>query len=199
VVLEYNSKEIAKGPTHISQWIPILAKTAFAKVIDCAFDTEGNEAFIFSGKLCAKINYTPDSLKAKIISSPAPINVMFPYLTETPFEDGIDAAIRSRWNEVILFRGDKYAIIDYKTEKLIVHQSIANGFGSLVGTVFEHGIDAAFSMSTDVACIFKGKYYALIKYAPYRDDSDYIYKFSRIKIIKKDWTFLDELLEEDEI
>lgn len=200
VILEYNSrgeKKIAEGPTHISQWIPRLGNTPFAKVIDCAFDADGNEAFIFSGNLCAKIDYAPYTSKPKLLLSSVPINEMFPYLSETIFEKGIDAAFRYKDKQVFIFKGDKYALIDYESEKLLVHQSISHGFGSLFGTVFEHGIDVAFSdWGVDAAFIFKGQYFAYISYDHHIDDSDKIVN-SRIKPIKKVWPFLEDILQDE--
>lgn len=94
---------------------------------------------------------------------------MFPFFKGTVFENGIDAAFRSTTDkEAYLFKGDKYARIDYGTNRLV--QSIKNiidGFMCFRGTIFENGIDAAFaSHKTNEAYFFKGEYYARVTFTP---------------------------------
>jgi hypothetical protein len=115
---------ILEGPTHISHWFPKLPKTPFENVIDCAFNTYGTEVFMFSGKHCAIIDYAPQTKNPKLLVGSVPINVMFPYLAETPFEDGIDAAIKSTRNNVFLFKMDKCAGIDSEFEEFISYLAI---------------------------------------------------------------------------
>ena len=83
--------------------------------IDCAFDTKGNEAYIFYQAYCAYIDYAND----KILSNTT-IDKMFPILKNTMFKHGIDSAFRSsRGKEVYLFVDNKYACIDYDSKQLI--------------------------------------------------------------------------------
>ncbi|RHN63328.1 putative Hemopexin-like domain-containing protein [Medicago truncatula] len=72
---------------------------------------------------------------------------MFPFFKGTVFENGIDAAFRSTTDkEAYLFKGDKYARIDYGTNSLVQSiENISDGFTCFHGTVFENGLDAAFS------------------------------------------------------
>jgi hypothetical protein len=156
-------EKIIQRPIHISDGFSFFENTPFENVIDCAFDTDGNQAFIFSGNQCAKIDYAPDSEDATLLEGPVPITTMFPCLKETVFVNGVDAAIRAYGNMVFLFKGDEYARIDYQAKTLMVNRYIRNGFRSLVGTVYENGIDAAFASSVqDQAYVFKGEYVACI-------------------------------------
>jgi hypothetical protein len=115
-----SNDKILYGPAFVRHGFPSLDNTKFgSNGIDCAFDIDDNEAFVFYQGLCAKIEYVPHTDKDKIISGPMKIAEMFPFLEGTGFEHGIDAAFRSTLNkEVYLFRGDKYARIDYGTNKL---------------------------------------------------------------------------------
>jgi len=45
---------------------------------------------------------------------------MFPFFKGTVFENGIDAAFRStKGKKIYLFKGDKYARIDFGTNRLV--------------------------------------------------------------------------------
>lgn len=198
VVLNYapgaKKNEILDGPVHIVDGFPVLAKTPFENGIDCAFETDHNEAFIFSGNQCARIDYAPHSTNARIISGPTTITTIFSCLRGTTLENGVDAAIRSVNKHVYLFKGDEYYCIDYQSERVVTNHYIRNGFPSLVGTVFESGIDASFASHVkDEAYIFKGNYYARINVAPGTND-DYIVG-GRIKRILDDWPSLSSLLQ----
>jgi len=98
------------------------------------------------------------------------------FLQRNLFENGIDAAFSSsKSKEAYLFKGYFYARINYESKHRIQNiQYIRKGFPSLVGTVFESGIDASFaSLRKDEAYIFKGQYYTLIDFAP-GTTNDYI-------------------------
>nr|XP_012569748.1 albumin-2-like [Cicer arietinum] len=87
----------------------------------------------------------------------------------TEFEKGVDSAYRSSYgNEVYLFKGDKYACIDYGTNRLVQSiKKISDGFTCFHDTIFENGIDAAFaSHRTDEAYFFKGEYYVRVAVVP---------------------------------
>ncbi|PNX73732.1 albumin-2, partial [Trifolium pratense] len=156
--------EILRGPIKTVGGFKVLAGTPFENGIDCAFENQHREAFIFSGNHCAKITYAPDHPhKPKILSGPKTIANMFTCLRGKSFEHGIDAAIRIHGKKVLLFKGNVYAQMDYHTNKLYSNHYIRNGFKSLVGTVFESGIDAAFkSDKKEEAYIFKNEYYARV-------------------------------------
>ncbi|KAL9316498.1 hypothetical protein ACSQ67_017499 [Phaseolus vulgaris] len=70
-----------------------LEATFFAELgIDRTFDIEGNNAYVFSTKYCAYIDYTPGTI----------------------FESGIDACFASHEkSEAYLFKGDKYVRIKF--------------------------------------------------------------------------------------
>nr|ADR30065.1 albumin-2 [Phaseolus vulgaris] len=154
----------------ISSGFPSLAGTPFAEQgIDSAFDTEGKEAYVFSTKHCAYIDYAPGTTNDKILKGPTTIAEMFPVLKNTVFENGIDSAFRSiKGKEVYLFKGNKYTRIDYDSKQLIGNiRNITDGFTVLKGTVFESGIDACFaSHEESEAYLFKGNQYVRIKYTP---------------------------------
>ncbi|MBC9719797.1 albumin-2-like [Cicer arietinum] len=174
VLLDYapgtTNDKVLYGPSFVRDGYKSLANTIFGTYgIDCAFDTDNNEAFIFYEKFCALIDYAPHSNKDKIILGPKKIVDMFPFFEGTMFENGIDAAFRStKGKEVYLFKGDKYARIDYETNRLIQNiKDITDGFPCLRGTIFENGIEAAFaSHKTNEAYLFKGEYYARIHFTP---------------------------------
>ncbi|XP_027364778.1 uncharacterized protein LOC113871886 [Abrus precatorius] len=182
--------KIVNGPLLICDGYPSLTATAFGEYgIDCAFNTDGNQAFIFSSNLCALIDYAPGTTDDKILSGPMTIAAMFSFFKDTVFENGIDAAFRSsRSYEAYLFKGDQYALINYDTKNLIAIRKITEGFYSLRGTIFASGIQAAFaSHRTDEAYIFKGTQYALINFAPGTTD-DYI--IGGVKPILPNWPSL---------
>ncbi|KAL7175748.1 hypothetical protein ACSBR2_029354 [Camellia fascicularis] len=126
-----------------------LSGTAFARHgIDSAFGSH-NEAFIFSGNLCAQIKYTPPGTTTtndKIIKGPMTITAMFPFFKETVFESGVDAAFKSsRIYGAYLFKGNQYARINYGSDSsshgLIAVCLITKGFASLKSTIFGSGIE----------------------------------------------------------
>ncbi|PRQ35102.1 putative Hemopexin-like domain-containing protein [Rosa chinensis] len=93
--------------------------------IDCAFGShDGDEAFLFSGNLCAPINYSPGTLKGLITKPLMTITAMFPFLKKREFKSSIDAAFEStRKYEAYLFKDDRYALINYGSELLIIPAS----------------------------------------------------------------------------
>ncbi|XP_058726892.1 albumin-2-like [Vicia villosa] len=188
--------KILNGPLLICDGFPSLIGTAFGEYgIDSAFDTDDNKAFIFSTNLCAYMDYAPRTTDDKILSGPMKITDMFPFFKNTVFESGIDTAFRSSvGKEVYLFRGDKYALINYDSKNLINNiQKITDGFPSLIGTVFASGIDASFaSHKYNEAYIFKGELYALINFAPHTTD-DYLVD-GRVKPILPNWPSLRSIL-----
>lgn len=186
---------VVNGPLLICDGYPSLAGTAFAEYgIDCAFGSHyKNEAFIFSGKLSARINFAPGTTYDWIIKGPMTIAEMFPFFKSTVFESGVDAAFEaSATDEAYLFRGNQYALINYVVPSQIAVRPITQGFASLKDTIFESGIDAAFaSHRTDEAYLFKGDSYALINFAPGTTD-DYI--IGGVKKILPNWPSLATIL-----
>jgi hypothetical protein len=184
--------EILKGPLHIVAGFPFLAGTPFEYGIDCAFETIHNEAYIFSGNHCSKIRY--DHHQAKILTGPKKIASMFTCLRGTAYEHGIDAAIRTHDHMVLLFKGNAYALMDFHTDHVHANHYIRTGFKTLVGTVFESGVDAAFkSDKKDEAYIFKNQYFACI-------NIDHGHPFGghllggRVKRIHDNWSNVTALL-----
>ncbi|CAK8533296.1 unnamed protein product [Lathyrus sativus] len=167
--------KVLYGPTPVRDGFKSLSQTIFGSYgIDCSFDTENNEAFIFYENFCALIDYAPHSNRDKIILGPKKIADVFPFFKGTAFETGIDAAFRSTLGkEVYLFKGDHYARIDYGSNSMVNKEikSISNGFPCFSNTIFESGTDAAFaSHLTDEVYFFKDDYYARVKVTPGRTD-----------------------------
>ena len=109
VLLDYapgtTNDKILHGPSLVRDGFKSLAATIFERyAIDCAFDTDDNQAFIFHENFCALIDYAPYSGNDKIISGPKKIADMFPFFKGTVFESGIDAAYRSTKEPTVLFR-----------------------------------------------------------------------------------------------
>ena len=142
---------------------PSLEHSSFAAYgIKCSFDTEGYKAYLFSECYCVYFDYAND----KILSFCA-MDVMFPVLENTVFENDIDSAFRSsRGKEVYLFKGNKYGCLDYDSKQLIGPiRNITDGFPVLKGTIFEDGIDACFaSHKENEAYLFKGENYVLMNF-----------------------------------
>lgn len=191
---------IINGPLLICDGFPSLADTDFGEYgVDCAFGShDNNEAYIFSGNLCALINYAPGTTNDWIIQGPMTIASKFPFFKGTVFEDGIDAAFEAtaihEKYEAYLFRGNQYALINYhgSSARVIAIRPIAEGFGGLRDTIFKDGIEAAFaSHESDEAYIFKGKYYARINFAP-GTTNDYI--IDGVKEILPNWPSLQSIL-----
>jgi hypothetical protein len=104
--------EILRGPFKIVTGFPALVGTPFGHGIDCAFENQNHETFIFKGNHCPKITYNSPG-GAKILAGPKTIANMFTCLRGTLFEHGIDAAIRTYDKHVLLFKGNMYALMDY--------------------------------------------------------------------------------------
>ncbi|KAL5079896.1 hypothetical protein RYX36_008317 [Vicia faba] len=200
VVLNYapggRKDRILKGPQHIVAGFPVLARTPFENGINCAFETQHNEAYIFSGDHCARIDYAPHSTHhAKIHRGPTKITNVFTCLRGTAFEHGIDAAIRTLNTRVLLFKGDAYALMDYHTDSIHANHYIRTGFKTLVGTVFENGIDAAFkSDKNDEAYIFKQQYYACVNIDQGHPIGGHLLG-GRVKRIHDDWNALRGIMQ----
>ncbi|XP_014510891.1 albumin-2 [Vigna radiata var. radiata] len=158
----------------ISSGFPSLKGTPFAEPgIDCAFDTEGSEAYMFSGNNCAYIDYAPGTTNDKILVGPYTIADMFPALNSTMFADGIDSAFRStRGKEVYLFKRNGYACIDYDSKQFVGSiRKITDGFPVLRDTIFENGIDACFAFHEEPETyLFKGDKYVRIHFTPDKTD-----------------------------
>lgn len=186
---------IVKGPLLICDGYPSLIGTAFGEHgIDCAFDSHrGNEAFIFSGNLCAHIDYAPGITNDKILNGPMTITAMFPFFNRTVFGNAIDAAFTATArNKAYLFKGDSYALIDYDSKTCIAIRKITEGFHSLRNTIFQSGVEVAFaSHRSDEAYIFKGNQYARINFAP---DSTNDYIIGGVRPIASYWPSLRSIL-----
>ncbi|XP_057420709.1 albumin-2-like [Lotus japonicus] len=198
VLLDYapgtTDDKILNGPYPISVAFQSLKGTPFGEHgIECAFDTDRNEAYIFSGNLCAYIYYAPHSSDDKILRGPMSIPDMFPCLKGTVFEKRIDAAFRSSVsNEAYIFTGDQYARINYASISVSYPKTIKNEWPCLAGTIFESGIEAAFaSHITNEAYLFKGEQYARIKFTPGKNED---YLMGGVRPILSYWPGLGGLL-----
>lgn len=163
---------IINGPHFIGSSFNSLVGTAFAEYgIDAAFgchDNDDNEAMIFCGNLCARINYAPRTTNDWIIKGPKTIRQMFPFFIGTNFERGIDAAFESSvTGEAYLFKGQDYALIDYSKPCLIAIRPITKGFLCFRGGLFERDIGASFASHVKKeAYLFKENWYLLFHFTP---------------------------------
>lgn len=139
--------------------------------IDSAFNSSvGEEAYLFMADRYLLINYAPGTTADYIIKGPETVSDGFPCLKDTIFANGIDASFTSsRRNEAYIFRSNICALINFAPHDYIIQEpkKISDSFSSLKNTIFENGIDAAFTSSRkNESYIFKGNQYALINFAP---------------------------------
>ncbi|XVF04045.1 hypothetical protein REPUB_Repub05bG0047000 [Reevesia pubescens] len=191
---------IDDGPRLVCCGFNSLIGTAFGESgIECAIDIDyehSTEAFIFCENLTAHIDYAND----KVIRDNMVIRQLFPFLVGTVFENHIDAAFTAKESEAeppksaYLFKGDHYALINYgQNARLIAMGKITERFPSLRNTIFETGIDAAFSSHSnqEQVYLFKKDQYALFNYGPGTTD-DYI--IGGVKPILSNWHSLRTIL-----
>ncbi|GKA71396.1 hemopexin fold protein [Tanacetum coccineum] len=108
---------------------PVYIPNGFHSLIDAAYGCHGDrdESFIFFGSICAKIDYASGTTNDRILEGPKTINQMFPFFKGTKFENGMDAAFESSVpNEVYIFKGGEYALVDYIRRKLIARRPIVD-------------------------------------------------------------------------
>lgn len=191
-----NDRILDGSPHNIGESFPSLAGTAFAEYgIDASFACHRNaEAFIFSGNLCALINFAPRSTGDWILEGTKTIRQMFPFFRGTIFDKGVDAAFESTvTGEAYLFKGSDYALVNYDKEELIAIRPITDGFPCLRGTEFERDVDAAFASHTpNQAYLFKGNTYILFHFTP-GENKDYIINGPK-EIVPGIWPALTAIL-----
>nr|GEY97894.1 hemopexin fold protein [Tanacetum cinerariifolium] len=201
VVLNYapgtTNARVVNGPRYIVNGFHSLVGTYFGEYgIDAAFGCHGgdDEAFIFSVEFCAKIKYAPGTTNDKILKGPDLIGEMFPFFKGTNFTANLDAAFESSVpNEVYIFKGGEYALVDYIQRKLIAIRPIVDGFNCLKNTIFDSDIGAAFaSHNSQEAYMFKGNPYVLLHSTP-GDTKDYIISGPK-EIVPKNWPSLVNIL-----
>ncbi|XBI76407.1 hypothetical protein VPH35_069650 [Triticum aestivum] len=157
------------GPHYIGDSFPFLAGTAFAEYgIDASFGSYSSaEAIIFSGNLCARINFAPKTTGGYVVEGITTIRQMFPFFRGTVFEKGIDAAFESTVTAV--------------------------GFQCLHDSEFEGDISAAFASHVrKEAYLFKGNRYILLHFTP-GENKDYIVDGPK-DIVPGNWPSLDGVL-----
>ncbi|PWA99293.1 albumin-2 [Artemisia annua] len=201
LVLNYapgtTNARVVNGPLYIHNGFHPLFGTEFAEYgIDAAFGCHGghDESFIFSIDFCAKINYAPGTTNAKILEGPKLIDEMFPFFKGTKFESMVDAAFESSVpNQVYIFKGGEYALVDYIQRKLIHIRPIVDGFNCLQNTIFASDIGAAFaSHNSQEAYLFKGNSYVILHFTP-GQTKDYIISGPE-EIVPKNWPSLVNIL-----
>jgi hypothetical protein len=85
-----SADKILYGPIPLPDGFKSLSHTIFGSYgIDCSFDTDNNQAFIFFENFCALIDYSPYLDNFRIISGPKKIVDVFPFFNGTVFENGI--------------------------------------------------------------------------------------------------------------
>ncbi|GJZ60672.1 multidrug resistance-associated protein 6 [Tanacetum coccineum] len=171
-------------------------KSICSSRMNAAFGCHGgdDESFIFSGEFCAKINYAPGTTNDKILEGPCLIDKMFPFFKGTKFNFKVDAAFESsKPNEVYIFKGGEYALVDYIQRKLIAIRPIVDGFNCLQNTIFDSDIGAAFaSHNSQEAYLFKGNSYVILHFTP-GQTKDYIISGPK-EIVPNNWPSLVNIL-----
>ncbi|GLT52354.1 hypothetical protein SLA2020_257020 [Shorea laevis] len=160
--VNYVEDRIVERPDFLISGLSWLSITRFcANGVHCAFACHcGSRAFIFTGDFCAYINY-----KIKVIYWQKEIKLMFPFLKNTIFESGVDAAFEAEDDKAYLFKGNQYNYINYEKRTPITSGTITEKFSCLKGTKFEDGIEAAFaSHKKGEAYLFKRDFCALINF-----------------------------------
>jgi hypothetical protein len=101
---------------------------------------------------------------------------MFPSLKGKTFESGIECAVRYINKPAFLFKGGRYAYINYHSKSLITDGYNPHRFACFNGTVFEmNGIDAAFaSHIQNEYYFFKGGDFVRIRYGPKNYDDGFM-------------------------
>lgn len=196
--------KIISGLRYIGNIFHSLVGTSFAEHgIDAAFgchDNDGlfcprSEAMIFSGNLCARINFAPRTTRDRIIQGPKTIWQMFPFFKGTNFVNGIDAAFESTVaSEAYLFKGSEYALIDYSKLILIKMCAITDEFKCFRNSdLFARDIGAALAshVSKD-AYLFKDNNYILFNFTP-RETNHYIIGGPK-EIVPRNWLSLKGIL-----
>lgn len=172
--------QVVKGPLLLMDGFPTLYHTRFSQFgVDAAFGCHGvNEAYLFSGPLCVKIEYGPlIRMGNRIGGYPSDIGFVFPCLESIRFVGSIDAAFEStNVEEAYLFKGSKYALINYNLKTLITTGLITDAFPCLLNTKFATDIKAAFaSHLSNQAYLFKDdNSYVLVHYTPGNPSDSYI-------------------------
>lgn len=208
VVMNYGpatrDDKIISGPKYIGNIFHSLVGTSFAEYgIDAAFgchDNDGlfrpsSEAMIFSGNLCARINFAPRTSKDRIIQGPKTIRQMFPFFEGTNFEKGIDAAFESTViGESYLFKGSEYAVIDYSKLILVEKRPIIDGFKCFGNCdLFTRDIGAALASHVHKdAYLFKDNNYILFNFTP-GESNHYIIGGPK-EIVPRNWPSLKGIL-----
>lgn len=209
VLLDYSpgttGDRIINGPQYIGNSFYSLVGTAFAEygidaAFGCHYDIDGHqspnsEAMIFSGNLCARINYAPGTTRDSIIEGPRTIKQMFPFFKGTNFEKGIDAAFESTESgEAYLFRGSEYALIHYSKRTLVAIRPITDGFKCFRNcNLFKKDIGAAFdSHLSNEAYLFKDNSYLRFHFTP-GENKDYIMAGPK-EIVPTNWPSLKGIL-----
>ncbi|PWA48230.1 hypothetical protein CTI12_AA490490 [Artemisia annua] len=199
LVLNYDpgttNARVVDGPHYIHNGFHSLFATEFSdNGINAAFGCHGghDEAFIFSGRYWAKINYGTTS--AKILEGPELIVRTFPFFKGTKWGSKLDAAFESSVpNQVYIFKGREYALVDYIQRKLIHKRPIVDGFNCLQNTIFDSDIGAAFaSHNSQEAYLFKGNSYVILHFTP-GQTKDYIISGPK-EIVPENWPSLVNIL-----
>ncbi|PWA84936.1 hypothetical protein CTI12_AA155070 [Artemisia annua] len=96
-------------------------------------------------------------------------------------------------NQVYIFKGGEYALVDYIQRKLIDIPPIVDGFNCLQNTIFDSDIGAAFvSHNSQEAYLFKENSYVILHFTP-GQTKDYIIIGPK-EIVPKNWPSLVNIL-----
>ncbi|MFG2910423.1 hypothetical protein ACGF13_35925 [Kitasatospora sp. NPDC048286] len=125
------SDTTGQGPDGIDRLWPGLGNTPFAEKIDAALHRGwGDRAWFFTGDQCAKYRMDSDRLDV----GPIAIASQWPGLRDTPFAQGIDAALYRGWGDrAWFFKADQ--CVEYRMDDDTVSRTgaIAKYWSGLAG------------------------------------------------------------------
>ncbi|MFJ7243598.1 chitinase C-terminal domain-containing protein [Kitasatospora sp. NPDC098652] len=141
--------------------------------ITAAFSVADNQAYLFHAGEYASVEVNAGTANDAISGGPQggikSIYDNWPSLRGTRFVNGIDAgfSLANHKNEAYLFSGDQFARISVHPgavddTMLDGPKRIVDAFPVLKGTIFESGVDAAFSVRKGEAYLFKDGKYVLL-------------------------------------
>ena len=109
-------------------------KKLFENGIDGSFANNQKAAFFFSRNQCAKADFAPHSVDARLLMGPIAITAMFPCLTDTVFANAISAAMKSNdGKSVFLFNGTQCILLNY--ESMTCEETKNHSFENRIGPV----------------------------------------------------------------
>ncbi|MEU9339381.1 hemopexin repeat-containing protein [Streptomyces sp. NPDC048290] len=142
--VHYSPKQqkVIRGPKEIYDGWPGLQDTNFVDYLDAALADPGgaNVVYLFRDSEFVRYNLADDTKEG-----PTAIKDWLTGLTNTPFAQGINAALAVQGNpdRVWLFRADEYMCYDRKNHTIVTRKQVPAGWAPFQAKQFVDRIDAA--------------------------------------------------------